>query len=55
MVFRTGDDKKARPDGLILVSTGDKIWSAMIESKIENAELKKEQIEEYLDLAKSLA
>lgn len=43
-----------RPDGLILVSRGKKCWSALVEAKIGGAELKQEQIEGYLDLARSL-
>ena len=41
-----------RPDGLVVIKTGRKQWTALIESKIVNANLTKEQIEEYLDLAK---
>ena len=41
-----------RPDGLIVISSHGKKWSALIESKVGNVELKQEQIEEYLDLAK---
>jgi len=54
VVFRAKDEKKPRPDGLIVVSVGSREWSALIESKVAGAELKKEQIEEYLDLAKEL-
>lgn len=43
-----------RPDGLIIVSKGKKCWSALVEAKIGGAELKQEQIEGYLDLARSL-
>ncbi len=45
-------DKKSRPDGLIIIKAGNKIWSAIFESKIANNLLDKNQIEEYLDLAK---
>ena len=41
-----------RPDGLLLVRSGSKQWSALVEAKIGNAELYPEQIEAYLDLAK---
>ncbi len=41
-----------RPDGLILISNGSKHWTALVESKIGNAELTAEQVETYLDLAK---
>lgn len=43
-----------RPDGLILVTRGSKSWSALVEAKIGGAELKKDQIEAYLDLARSV-
>jgi hypothetical protein len=49
---KTGKVKTSRPDGLIVVRNGSKEWSALIESKIGNAELTNEQVEEYLDLAK---
>lgn len=47
-------DESARPDGLLVVSYGKRHWSALIESKIGNAELDKEQIEAYLDLAREI-
>ncbi len=43
---------KIRPDGLIVVTTGKKQWSALVEAKIGKAELQSEQVETYLDLAK---
>lgn len=46
------DDAKTRPDGLIVVDTGAKKWMALVEAKIGANELKREQIESYLDLAK---
>lgn len=54
VVFRTKNKRKLRPDGLVVVTVGSREWSAFIESKVGNAELKKEQIEEYLQLAKEL-
>lgn len=45
--------KRPRPDGLVIITSGSKQWTALIESKIGNAELTKEQVEEYLDLAKT--
>ena len=54
VIFKTTEDKKtSRPDGLIVVSSGSKQWTALIESKVGNAALTVEQIEEYLDLAKA--
>lgn len=48
------NERKLRPDGLIVVDSGRKIWSSLIEAKVGNAELSAEQIESYLDLAKEL-
>ncbi len=36
----------------MVISNGPKNWTALVESKIGNSELTKEQVEEYLDLAK---
>ena len=47
-------ENKARPDGLIVIKNGAKTWTALIESKIGNAELTNKQVEEYLGLAKEL-
>jgi hypothetical protein len=47
-------ESKARPDGLIVIKNGAKTWTALIESKIGNAELTNKQVEEYLELAKGL-
>lgn len=52
VVFKGDGSSKIRPDGLIIVRTGNKSWSAIVESKIGKAELNKEQIEAYLDIAK---
>lgn len=54
VVFETKDNSKIRPDGLIVVTLGQKVWSALIESKVSNSELTKEQVESYLDLAKEV-
>lgn len=43
-----------RPDGLIVVKNGKRVWSALVESKIGRAVLQKDQIENYLTLAKQL-
>jgi len=45
-------EKKLRPDGFIIVDSGRKVWSALVEAKIGSAELSVEQIENYLDLAR---
>ena len=53
VVFKSPDKGKGpRPDGLVVINTGTRIWTALIESKIGNAELTNEQVEEYLSLAK---
>lgn len=54
VVFKNGlSDKKFRPDGLIVVKSNSKTWSAIIEVKVGNTELTPEQIEIYLDIAKT--
>lgn len=53
VVFADKGKKEAlRPDGLIVVNTGRSKWKALVEAKIGNAELKEEQIKDYLALAK---
>ena len=52
VVFKGNGDKKIRPDGLIVVESGKRRWSALVEAKVGNNPLMKDQIEEYLDLAK---
>lgn len=55
VTFKSNDKgKKPRPDGLVVIHNGSKTWTALIESKIGNAELTNEQVEEYLDIAKQL-
>jgi hypothetical protein len=41
-----------RPDGMLIVDTSRKEWTALVEAKIKNEQLKSEQLEKYLDLAK---
>ncbi|RJQ54784.1 MAG: hypothetical protein C4521_03845 [Actinobacteria bacterium] len=45
-------EKDARPDGLILVTLGSRRWSAIVEAKVGNSELTRQQIEAYLDVAR---
>ncbi|MFC1684705.1 hypothetical protein ACFL0R_04430, partial [Pseudomonadota bacterium] len=50
------DDKELnnlRPDGLIVITRGTQSWSALVETKVGNNALCKEQIEDYLTLAKA--
>ena len=50
--FPGQDDKRLRPDGLIVLTTGSRQWRALVEAKIGNAELEAAQVEAYLDLAR---
>lgn len=53
VVFKSPDKGKGpRPDGLVVINNGSKVWTALIESKIGSSELTNEQVEEYLSLAK---
>jgi hypothetical protein len=54
VVFKSKGVKRPRPDGLGVVSLGSRTWVAIIESKIGSSELRKEQVEEYLDLAREV-
>jgi len=49
---KNSKSKNVRPDGLIVIKNGKKYWSALVESKIGNSDLKSEQIQEYMDVAK---
>ncbi len=46
------DGKFDRPDGLIVVSTGKRQWTALVEAKVGNAKLLTEQKEKYRAIAK---
>ena len=52
VAFELEDGRKVRPDGLVQVARGKRMWSALIEVKTGSNDLGKEQIEAYLDLAK---
>lgn len=53
IVFKDKDDnKKLRPDGLIIINTGRSQWKALVEAKIGNSDLDEQQIKDYLALAK---
>lgn len=54
VTFNVDSLKNIRPDGLIVVTTGNKEWSALVESKVGNASLKSEQLESYAVAAKEL-
>lgn len=49
--FQLGD-KKVFPDGLIRVKRGSRVWTALVEVKTGNNELQREQLENYLDVAR---
>jgi len=44
---------KDRPDGLLVLHTGRRSWSALVEAKIGRNELTQEQISKYLQIAKN--
>jgi len=52
VVCKRGGDRTVRPDGLLVLKTGTKTWTALVEAKIGNAELTAEQIESYIEVAK---
>ena len=54
VVISNKNNSNIRPDGLIVIDTGRRQWRALVEAKIKNAELNKDQIESYLDLAREL-
>lgn len=49
------EEKKVRPDGLILIERGGKSWSAAVEVKTAKNDLKAEQINSYLDVCRDNA
>ena len=53
IVFKSKDGEcKARPDGLVTVTTGSRQWSAIVEAKVGNAKVDPGQVEEYAKLAR---
>jgi stress response protein SCP2 len=48
----TRGDEPYRPDGLIRVTRGQRVWTALVEVKTGTAELRPEQVEAYLDIAR---
>jgi len=49
--FKIGK-KRVRPDGLIQVTRGKKVWRALVEFKTGKSELELSQLNQYLDIAK---
>jgi hypothetical protein len=46
------DDRRSRPDGLLVVTTPGREWKALVEAKIGNADLDAAQLEGYLEIAR---
>lgn len=47
------DGKDFRPDGLIRISRGTREWTALVEVKTGRNQLKREQVEAYLEIART--
>ena len=47
------DKKLGRPDGLIVLETGKRTWTALVEAKVGKSEISNDQLERYLEIAKS--
>ncbi|MEO7260604.1 MAG: TerD family protein [Jatrophihabitantaceae bacterium] len=47
------DDKAFRPDGVIRVTRGHKVWTALVEVKTSTNELQLQQIDTYVDIARA--
>lgn len=52
VVLKKGTEKAHRPDGLLVLRSGGKMWTALVEAKVGNAELTIEQLDSYLEIAK---
>lgn len=53
VAFKSGSSKtKPRPDGLIVITAGNRSWTALVESKVGNKLIEQDQVEEYLSVAK---
>lgn len=46
-------ERRLYPDGLIRVTRGTKVWTALVEVKTGSNELQTEQLENYLDIARA--
>ena len=53
VVLKQETSSPCRPDGLVIVHSSRKAWSALVEAKIGNAELDAEQVARYVELAKA--
>lgn len=45
VVLKKGGEKAARPDGLIVVRIGSRVWPALVEAKVGKSVLDPEQLE----------
>ncbi len=52
VLSKGSNEKSLRPDGLIIVKSGSKCWTALVEAKVGKNELTSDQLENYLDIAK---
>ena len=52
--FDKCSDPNCRPDGLLVVKSGKNVWRALIEAKVGNGKLGKEQVEKYLGVAREV-
>lgn len=50
--FKTNDGSIVRPDGLIRVSYGKNVWTALVEVKTSNNQLRPEQVNTYWEVAR---
>lgn len=48
----THGDRKVYPDGVIRIARGGKVWTALLEVKTGSGQLRTEQVEQYLDVAR---
>ncbi len=53
ITFKNAKEKSGRPDGLIYFKRGKKEWKAIVEAKTDKAQIDIEQLEQYVDLAKT--
>lgn len=53
VILKNGAEKSHRPDGLILTKNGSRQWSSLVEAKVGNSNLTVEQIQSYIEIAKS--
>ncbi len=52
VVLTQGDHLDKRPDGLIVVRHGKNSWSALVETKIKNNQIGKDQVSRYIEVAR---